>query len=252
MGAYVKRAAVLFGARVSLIHVFNPDSYSGLELYVRTPSEIAEEHLEIAREKLDSFLQEDFPIAHCSRILAAGEAAKHIAETARKGFDLIIMPTHAGTFRRMLLGSTTAKVLNDADCPVVTSKHADAIHPRPLNHREWLCAIGMGENSERVLRYARRASVEARANLRIIHAIQVADSGVPALLDLEEQISLRKRSKFASRWRICRRESIPRHRFGSPLAPLKKRYWKLPDGPTPTRSSSEEALNRVHRGACGT
>jgi nucleotide-binding universal stress UspA family protein len=188
MGAYVKRAAVLFGARVSLIHVFNPDSYSGLELYVRTPSEIAEEHLEIAREKLDSFLQEDFPIAHCSRILAAGEAAKHIAETARKGFDLIIMPTHAGTFRRMLLGSTTAKVLNDADCPVVTSKHADAIHPRPLNHREWLCAIGMGENSERVLRYARRASVEARANLRIIHAIQVADSGVPALLDLEEQI----------------------------------------------------------------
>jgi type VI secretion system secreted protein VgrG len=84
-------------------------------------------------------------------------------------------------------------------CPVVTSKHADTTHPRPLNHREWLCAIGMGENSKRVLRYARRASVEARANLRIIHAIQAADSGVPALLDVEEQIQSEERQQVRER-----------------------------------------------------
>jgi hypothetical protein len=42
------------------------------------------------------------------------------------------MPTHTGTFRRMLLGSTTAKVLNDADCLVLTSTHAETIAPRPL------------------------------------------------------------------------------------------------------------------------
>jgi hypothetical protein len=66
------------------------------------------------------------------------------------------MPTHAGTFRRMLLGSTTAKVLNDADCPVATSGDGETIAPRPLEHREWLCTIGLGEDSERVLRYAQR------------------------------------------------------------------------------------------------
>ncbi|PYU43615.1 MAG: hypothetical protein DMG56_00190 [Acidobacteria bacterium] len=37
------------------------------------------------------------------------------------------MPTHAGLFRRTLLGSTAAKVLNEADCPVLTTQHAETI-----------------------------------------------------------------------------------------------------------------------------
>jgi hypothetical protein len=61
MAAYVKRAATLFGARVSLMHVFDPASYSGLELYVRNPTEVAEEHLEIAHDRLDSFLKAPRP-----------------------------------------------------------------------------------------------------------------------------------------------------------------------------------------------
>ena len=48
------------------------------------------------------------------------------------------MPNQAVT---LLLGSTAAKVINDADCPVLTSTHAEVIAPRPLHHRDWLCAI---------------------------------------------------------------------------------------------------------------
>jgi len=188
MAPYVKRAASIFGARVSLIHVFDPASHSGLELYMRTRAEIADEHLEIARTRLDSFLHAEFPIADYPRILAAGDPAKQIVDTARKHFDFIIMPTHAGAFRRMLLGSTVAKVLDDADCPVLTSKHADTISPRPLDHREWLCALGVGEDSERVLRYAHQASQQASANLRILHAIQATEPGSSVQLDLEDEI----------------------------------------------------------------
>jgi len=90
-------------------------------------------------------------------------------------------------------------VLNDADCPVATSRHADTIAPRPLEHREWLCAIGLGEDSERVLYYANRASAEAGVNLRIIHAIQAADSGLPIQLDLEEQIQSEERQQVRMR-----------------------------------------------------
>jgi nucleotide-binding universal stress UspA family protein len=199
MGAYVKRAASLFGAGVSLIHVFDPASYSGMELYLRSPMEIAAEHEGIARSKLHSFLREEFPASEHPRILVSGEAATQIAQAARNGFDLIIMPTHAGRFRRMLLGSTTAKVLDSADCPVSTSRHAETIAPRPLEHREWLCAIGLGEDSERVLRYAHQASVEARANLRIIHAIQAADPELPIQLDLEEQVQSEERQRVRKR-----------------------------------------------------
>jgi nucleotide-binding universal stress UspA family protein len=188
MASYVKRAATLMGARVSLIHVFDPASYNGFELYLRPPLEIADDHQKVGCDRLNSFLQAEFPLSEHPRMLFAGDAATQIAEVAKSGFDLIIMPTHAGNFRRMLLGSTTAKVLNDADCPVLTSRHAQTIAPRPLEHREWLCTIGLGEDSERVLRYAHQAALEAHSNLHIIHAIQTTDPGLPVQLDLEERI----------------------------------------------------------------
>ena len=199
MGAFVKRAAALMGAKVTLIHVYDPASYSGLELYVRPPREIAEDHRTVARERLDSFLRKEFPAAEYPRILESGDAATEIAKTARKGFDLIVMPTHAGVFRRALLGSTTAKVLDDADCPVATSKHAETIAPRPLNHREWLCAIGLSEDSERVLRYAHRAATEASASLRIIHAIPGSDPKLPVQLELAEEIQTAERRQACER-----------------------------------------------------
>jgi nucleotide-binding universal stress UspA family protein len=199
MAAYVKRAAALLGARISLIHVFDPGSYSGLELYVRNPTEIAEEHLGIARDKLDSFLRAEFPASQHSRILVSGDPATEIAKAARKGFDLIMMPTHAGRFRKMLLGSTTAKVLDSADCPVATSMHAESIAPRPLEHREWLCAVQLGEDSERVLRYAHQATADAGVHLRIIHAIAGAESALPVRLDLEELIECERRREAQKR-----------------------------------------------------
>src|SRR5258708_14614242 len=153
MAAYVKRAAALLGARVSLVHVVDPTGYNGMQLYVRPISEVSEEHLGIGRERLDSFLTAEFPVAQCPRILASGDAATEIARVAREdGFDLIIMPTHSGIFRQMLLGSTTAKVINDSDCPVLTSRHAQTIAPRPLRHLEWLCAVGLTSNTGRALR----------------------------------------------------------------------------------------------------
>src|ERR1700761_1367011 len=195
MAPYVKRTAALAGAKVSLIHVFDPASYNGFELYLRTTPEIAEEHQNIARERLDSFLPQEFPASECTRILAAGDAATQIAHAARNGFDLIIMPTHSGFFRRMLLGSTTAKVLNDADCPMLTSMHAETISPRPPEHREWLCAVGAGHDSERVLRFAHKMSKEAKCNMAIIHAIQSEDSIPPPQLDLEEQVQSAERQE---------------------------------------------------------
>jgi nucleotide-binding universal stress UspA family protein len=199
MAPYVKRAATLYGASVSLLHVFDPNSYTGTEVYVRGPVEIAEEHQQIARKRLDGFLHAEFPLEQYPRILAAGDVAAKIAETARSGFDLIFMPTHAGIFRRMLLGSTTAKVLNDAYCPVATSQHADTIAPRPIDHRQWVCAIGLSNDSERVLCFAQLAAEEAGAQLRIIHAIQSGDPGLPVVLDLEDQIQSEERRKVRER-----------------------------------------------------
>lgn len=189
MAVYVKRVATLSGAKVSLIHVFDPYSYSGFELILRRSQDVADEHQEIATDRLKSFLKDEFPPSHHPRIIVAGEAASQIAAVAKNdGFDLIIMPTHAGTFRRMLLGSTTAKVLNDADCPVITSHHAETIAPRPIEHREWLCALDLNPDSERLLRFANQAASEIGGQLHIIHAIQASDPDSRTQMDLAEQI----------------------------------------------------------------
>jgi nucleotide-binding universal stress UspA family protein len=196
MAPYVKRAAALLEARVSLVHVVDPTGYNGLQLYVRPISEVSEEHLAIGRDRLDSFLTAEFPTAEFPRILTSGDAATEIARVAREDrFDLIIMPTHSGIFRQMLLGSTTAKVINDADCPVLTSRHAQTIAPRPLEHREWLCAIGLSSNSERVLRFASQVAAQAHGKLSIIHAVQAGDPDLPIQLDLREEIRSAERQE---------------------------------------------------------
>ena len=185
----------MFGAKVTLVHVFDLYSHDAFQLYVRPLSEVAEEQQNLAREKLDSFLKSEFPLAEGPRILLSGDAAKQIVQLARKDrFDLIIMPTHAGFFRRNLLGSTTAKVLNDADCPVLTTQHAETISPRQLEHREWACAIGSDTDSERVLRYASQAAEAVHANLTLVHVIPA-----PVELDLEERLQSAKREASSRR-----------------------------------------------------
>lgn len=87
-----------------------------------------------------------------------------------------------------MLGSTAAKVLNDADCIVLTSRHAKTIAQMPLEYREWVCANSLGLNSERVLRDASHAATQARGKLSIIHAVQAGDPEAPIQLDLEEQV----------------------------------------------------------------
>jgi nucleotide-binding universal stress UspA family protein len=189
MAPYVKRAAALLGSRVSLVHVVDPTGYNGMQLYVRPISEVLEEYMDIGRERLNSFLAAEFPVAESPRILASGDAANEIARVAREErFDLIIMPTHSGMFRQMLLGSTTAKVINDADCPVLTSRHAETIAPRPLEHREWLCAVGSSSNSERVLRFASQVAAQARGRVSIIHAVQAGEADLPVHLELREKV----------------------------------------------------------------
>jgi nucleotide-binding universal stress UspA family protein len=173
---------------VTLLHVLEAAT-PGFELFAHPPREVEEDHRSVARDKLNSFLESEFAAFDTRRLLVEGDAAAGIARVSREGrFDLIIMPTHAGTFRRMLLGSTTAKVLNDTDSPVLTTQHAEPIIPREIRHREWVCAVGLREDSPRVVRYASQAATTFHTNLTLVHAIASSEPGLPVLLDLEERV----------------------------------------------------------------
>ena len=187
MAAYVKRAAAIFNAQVTLLNVAEFNLYTGMELGPRTFDDVAKDQFDAARLRLNAYLTADFPLATTTRVVRLGDPATQIAQAAHEiGAGLIIMPTHAGIFRSTLLGSTTAKVLNDADCPVLTSRHAETIAPRPIEHREWLCALGLTHNSERVLRFAAQVSAQAGGHISIIHAVQANERDLPTGLDIRD------------------------------------------------------------------
>jgi nucleotide-binding universal stress UspA family protein len=182
MAAYVKRAAALFGSSVSLVHVLDPhdlDIFEQYELYIRSAEDIREDHRVGLKERLSSFLTAEFPPFSSQRVLLEGDPATEISRYAGEGeFDLIIMPTHAGRFRQMLLGSTTARVINDSPCPVLTSKHAETISPRPLGHKEWICAVDLSPYAATVLSAAAHLSELAGARLSVLHVLDIGNHDV--------------------------------------------------------------------------
>jgi len=231
MAPFVKRAAAIFSAAVTLVYVLEP-SASAFEVLVRPAPQAEDDCKKVACAKLESYLSGEFPLHDIPRLVAMGEAAARIAEVARnRGFDMIVMPTHAGVFRRALLGSTTAKVLNDADCMVMTTQHAETLAPRPLEHREWVCAIGLSADSERVLRRATELAESVHANLGLIHAIPSAAPDLPGQLGLEGRVHAQE--SLAAHERI----SALQRRVGS-QAPVKVAFG-------PIKNALTEAAGRL-------
>jgi nucleotide-binding universal stress UspA family protein len=192
MAPYVRRAATIFNAVVSLVHVVDPAElglFEQYELYVRPVADILDDHTIVRKERLDAFLTSEFPLADSPRVLLTGDPASQISELAKnENFDLIIMPTHAGRFRQALLGSTTARVINDAPCPVLTSRHAETIAPRPFAHRHWICALDLTPYADTVLRMSKAFSEQAHGELSLIHVVNVGRHSRLSSSDVEESL----------------------------------------------------------------
>ena len=241
MASYVERAAAIFGANVTIVHVCDLASHNGFELYARPADEIAEDHWNLARNRLALFLESGFAAGAYRRLLLAGDATSAITSAAKKGkFDLIMMPTHAGRFRRMLLGSTTARVLNEADCAVLTMQHAEKATPRPAEHRRWVCALGLSPDSERVLDYARRVSSAAGAELSVIHAVHAGNRRSGTGMSGEEEMARHRIAELQGR-------AGPEAALRIATAPVKEALLNE------VRDASADALviGRSFRGASG-
>jgi len=110
--------------------------------------------------------------------LDEGIAAQQIVDYAHEDHaDLIMMPTSGyGPFRRLLLGSVTAKVLHDAHCPVWTAVHAEQLAAHSADSwKRMLCAIDTNERDIGVLKWAAEFAREQAVEFRLVHAVLGAD-----------------------------------------------------------------------------
>jgi nucleotide-binding universal stress UspA family protein len=124
---------------------------------------------------LERFLEREFPEISVKKETAEGDPAAMIVDLAREQkVDLIMMPTHGlGAFRRLLLGSVTAKVLHDCAVPVWTGVHAEEIAAH--SPREWkrvICALDDNPRDLPMLQWASEFAREQRLEMRLVHAVR--------------------------------------------------------------------------------
>ncbi|MBZ5576673.1 MAG: universal stress protein [Acidobacteriia bacterium] len=178
---YAEALACHFHAEMVLLHVVAPvPTYWCPDAVVMSP-EVTAEAVEQSKAELGRFLEGSLKGISVSRVVQEGDPAQQIVEFAHEGkFDLIVMPTHGyGPFRRFLLGSVTAKVLHDADCPVWTGPHMEEAPPYPkISFRRILCAIDLGPHSRAVLEWGAGFAREYGADLDIVHAIPASTVSV--------------------------------------------------------------------------
>ncbi len=83
MVPFVKRAAAMFSAKVTLLYVLEP-SASGFELLTRPAPEAEEDHKTVACAKLTAYLSSELPVHKFHRLLVVGEAADRIAAVGKR------------------------------------------------------------------------------------------------------------------------------------------------------------------------
>jgi nucleotide-binding universal stress UspA family protein len=187
---YVETLAGRFGSRVILLHVLETTigQPGDLDFGGLTTSLQWEDRTARTQELLDRFLAEELSSLSVTRKLETGDPARTIIRVAHaEKVDLIMMPTHGyGGFRRFILGSVTAKVLHDAECPVWTGVHLEtAPSLESIQLRRVLCAVDLTARSEAVISAAAEIAQENHAELALAHAVPGSEAIPEKLLDCE-------------------------------------------------------------------
>jgi nucleotide-binding universal stress UspA family protein len=169
---YARSLASHFGSEIILLHVLTPLVYEfgATDISGYMLGEVFQNRSQQAVRDLDAFLADELSGPCVERMVVEGDPARSIVEIAHERAALIVMPTHGyGPFRRFILGSTTAKVLHDADCPVWTGVHLQDAPDASLPLRSVLCAVDLGPQSSKTLCWAASLAVQFGAQLRLLH-----------------------------------------------------------------------------------
>jgi len=175
-----------FGSQVTLFHVNEISVLHALDgplgFGIASRGEEVSHCVAAQQQRLDEMAAAELSDVNVSRQVCSGDPARLIIEKAcAEQSGLIIMTTHGGgRFRQYLLGSVTAKVLHDADCPVWTCAHLP--HPHAASSagiHHVMCAIDFGPKSADVIRWAAGFATAMSARLTMVHAVLETPPNLP-------------------------------------------------------------------------
>ncbi len=178
---YMEALAAHFQSEITLLHVLEPLPYeiSAADFGGPVMDDVIASRALAAQRQVETFLSEELKDMRVRRVLLDGDPAQRIVEYAHsEQMDVITMPTHGhGPFRRFILGSVTAKVLHDAQCPVWTGVHLEeAPVAESIHFRSILCAVDLGSQSRKALSWAAHLASEFDARLTAMNAVPALES----------------------------------------------------------------------------
>jgi universal stress protein A len=128
------------GARVEVLHVFEPPGYVGPDTLALLPISAGQQEWGATRGDLERQVEQFLsqtpggPATHTVRIEAGEPSDTILRVAAEAGADLVVMGTHGRTgLSRLLIGSVAEAVLRRASCPVLTLRVPTKVtrEPRP-------------------------------------------------------------------------------------------------------------------------
>ncbi|HUQ95373.1 MAG TPA: universal stress protein [Bryobacteraceae bacterium] len=169
-----RRLAAHFHAELILLHVVEPFhvDYAMVEPFEASLRALAQANRAKKQAQLDAFAAHDLQGTRVRRLLAEGDAAVQIIECSKaEKADLVVMPTQGhSSLRGMLIGSVTAKVLDESERPVLTGTHLEQEGDlTDCQVRHILCAVDLGARTGNVLEWGGALAKEFAAKLTVLH-----------------------------------------------------------------------------------
>jgi nucleotide-binding universal stress UspA family protein len=195
---FVRAMAERFGARITLMSVVAPFWQTGSGDLSGALVVDMDELKHDSEARLGGAFVREFADLRVDRVVEIGDPAETITRYAHtQGADLIMMPTHGyGPFRTLLLGSVTAKVLHDAQCPVWTATHVE--EAPALTHaagRNILCAVDATPKSSPLMEWAAEYAKVTGGALRLVHVVSGVQGWPERQLDREFEETLRAQAR---------------------------------------------------------
>jgi nucleotide-binding universal stress UspA family protein len=216
-----------FRPEVTLVHVLPPPhlEYTMADLGGGVFQEYTQARTDQVRKDLEYFLDDELRHFPLKRVLLEGDPARRLVEYAHENkADLVVMPTHGyGGFRRFMLGSVTAKVLHDADCPVFTGVHLEDVpDPAAIHIKKVAVALDLAPVSEKVLQWAVCFSKRCGAELDIVHVTPTIEglSGEYFVPNWREKFAEEATSRIDELKRSAGTDAPVHMEAGDPVAPV--------------------------------
>jgi nucleotide-binding universal stress UspA family protein len=168
------------GAALTVLHVHPlAVSASAVPFGLEGPSAFQPAHTKPAEtlEHLNAFVgQQAADVSPQLQVTDAPAVHREIlAQAERVGADLIVIGTHGRSgFDRLLLGSTTERVLRSARVPVLTvPAAAPGAVQTPVPFSRVLCAVDFSEASRLVLAHAMALARSGGGRVTLVHVVEL-------------------------------------------------------------------------------